>query len=366
MRIYLFLATLALSACTPRGELTFAPDAAKVGDVQEVFLGTTRNVLDESGDFGNERSETLRFASFNVSVPPNREPGQIVWPREGRPPDPLTDFVTVNRTAFDGSRDFRSALAKAVRREDGTATIFVHGYNNNFAEGLYRVVQLSADIDLPGETVHYSWPSAARAFGYVADRDSVVFARDGLTELIRQVDAAGAKHITLLAHSMGAMLTMESLQQIALSDRRLLDRIGGVVLISPDIDVDVFRSQARSIGKLPQPFAVFTSSADRVLRLSARLSGQTDRLGTLTDITRVDDLEVKLIDSSAFDAGSGHFNAAESPALIAILENFSEINRSFDGDAAGRIGLLPGAVLSVQNATRVILSPVVEIGEGNF
>jgi esterase/lipase superfamily enzyme len=366
MRGVVLLLALVVAACTPRGELTFAPDAASVGSIQEVFLGTTRKMVPDTGDFGPERSESMSFAAFDISVPPDRELGQISWPRQGQPPDPATDFLTVGRTIFDRDRDFRTALARAVRREDGTATIFVHGYNNNFAEGLYRVAQLSSDIDLPGETVHYSWPSAASAFGYVADRDSVTFARDGLVDLVRQVDAAGARNITILAHSMGAMLTMEALVQIALSDRALLDRIGSVILMSPDIDIDVFRAQARSIGALPQPFVIFTSSSDRVLRLSARLTGQTDRLGTLADITRVDDLDVTLLDSTAFNAGSGHFNAAESPALIRILERFGEINRAFDGDAAGRIGLLPGAVLSVQNATKVILQPVVEISEADF
>jgi esterase/lipase superfamily enzyme len=367
MRAVLLPALVVLfAACTPRGELSFGPAVEGVGDIEEVFVGTTRTRVPGTADFGSERSETMSFAMFNVSVPTVREPGEITWPRAGRPPDPATDFVTVGSMIFDRDRDFRRALAQAIRREDGEATIFVHGYNNNFAEGLYRVAQLSSDIDLPGETVQYAWPSAASALGYLTDRDSATFAKAGLADLIRQVDAAGAREITIVAHSMGAFLTMEALQQVALSDRRLLDRIGGVVLISPDIDIDVFRTQAQTIGELPQPFIIFTSEADRVLRLSARLTGQTDRLGTLADITRVDDLELALLDSTAFDAGSGHFNAAESPALIRILERFSEVRGAYDGDAAGRIGLLPGAVLTVQNATKVILSPVAELGEADF
>lgn len=366
MRLVLILA-MALAACTPRGTLTFDSAAAQVGDVEEIFLATTRKPDPATGGFLNERSETMTFASFSVSVPPDRELGQITWPREGQPADPATEFVTVGRAIYETDADFRSRLARAIRNEDGEVTIFVHGYNNNFAEGLYRVAQLSSDLDLPGLTVHYAWPSRARAFGYVADRDSALISRKGLVALIEEVERAGARRVVLLAHSMGAQLMMESLMQISLAGRRdVMDRIGGIVLISPDIDVEVFRSQARSIGNLPQPFIIFTSATDPVLRLSARLTGQRDRLGTLTDLSRVEDLEVTVVDSTAFATGSGHFNAAESPALIRILDRMADVEQAFGRDAAGRPGLLPGAVLTVQNATQIILSPVAAIGEGDF
>jgi esterase/lipase superfamily enzyme len=61
---------------------------------------------------------------------------------------------------------------------------------------------------------------------------------------------------------------METLRQIAIDGRSgLLGRIGTVVLILPDPDVDVFRAQALRIGALPQPFLIVTSPRDRVLAL---------------------------------------------------------------------------------------------------
>jgi esterase/lipase superfamily enzyme len=362
---FAILALAALAACTPRGTLTYDQAAAGVGRVEDIFVGTMRAPDPATGEFGAGRSEVLRFAAYRVSVPPDRDLGEITWPRPGRPADAATDFVTVGRTLFDSDTAFRRSLAPAIRAQGGEATIFVHGYNNNFSEGLYRVAQLSADLDLPGEAVHFAWPSVARPLGYVTDRDSATFARDGMAALILQVEQAGADRVLLVAHSMGAQLTMEALRQLALGGRQdILGRISGVVLISPDIDVDVFRTQARAIGDLPQPFVIFTSSRDRVLRLSARLTGQRDRLGTLSDISRVDDLAVTVLDASAFNEGAGHFNVATSPALIRVLDRIGDVDRAFDRDAAGRTGLLPGAVLTVQNATRVILSPVAAIGQG--
>jgi esterase/lipase superfamily enzyme len=137
--------------------------------------------------------------------------------------------------------------------------------------------------------------------------------------------------------------------------------VRGVVLISPDIDVEVFRMQARDIGRLPQPFLIFGSDRDRVLRLSALITGQKGRLGSLENIDQVADLDVTYLDVGAFSSGAGHFVAGTSPALIQLLGRIGEVDQAFGGDAAGRTGLLPGLILTTRSATRIILSPVAEI-----
>jgi len=82
--------------------------------------------------------------------------------------------------------------------------------------------------------------------------------------------------IILVAHSMGARLTMETLRQLELSrpgwSARALD---GVLLISPDVNIDVFRSQAARFQTWPEPFVIFASRQDRFLRISAALRGRT-------------------------------------------------------------------------------------------
>lgn len=357
------LVFLILIACTPRGEMSFAP-AAEGGIQQEVFVGTTRKREAVVGQFGVERSETVTFARFDLSIPPNREVGEINWPADGRAPNPATDFVVTDQTIYTDAPQFRGDMAGALRANGGEATIFVHGYNNNFSEGLYRIAQLSSDLDLPGVAVHYAWPSIAKPLGYVVDRDSALFARDGLAELIGQVKQAGATKIYLVAHSMGSHLSMEALRAIALTrDTGTMNRIAGVILISPDIDVDVFRSQAREIGVLPQPFVIFGSDKDRVLRLSGRLTGQRERLGTLQDLNRVADLKVTYLDVGAFTEGSGHFEVGDSAALIRLFDRIGDVDRAFNRDAAGRTGLLPGLIITAQSASRIILQPVVDLSQ---
>ncbi len=239
-RAFLAVFLLALLSCSPRGAITYVPEAARVGAVTPVFIGTTR-VL-EDGMFGSDRSEAMRFARYDISIPPKRTTGEINWPTRLAKPNPKRHFLTTNELLYPAETDFRADLRRDLGKHGNEAVIFVHGYNNNFSEGLYRVAQFAHDLELPGSVVHYAWPSAAKPLGYVYDRDSAMFARDGLERLINEVSAAGAKRILLVAHSMGSSLAMEAMRQASIrGDQATMDRIAGVILISPDLDVDLFR-----------------------------------------------------------------------------------------------------------------------------
>lgn len=362
MHRFLILITLtALLACAPRGIVTLAPDAAGVGQVQQVFIGTTRH-QEQDGSFSPVRSEKVHFARFDVSIPPNRTLGEINWPPRKGKADPRRHFLTTDEIVYQTGEAFRGALQKEIIGKGGEAVIFVHGYNNNFAEGVYRVAQFAHDLEISGAIVHYAWPSAAEPLGYAYDRDSALFARDGLEQLIHQVARAGAKRIVLVAHSMGGGLAIEALRQAAIrGDKRTLDLISAVILISPDIDVDVFKQNARAIGKLPQPFVIFSSDRDRVLRVSALMTGQSERLGSVTDIRELSELQVTLMDVGEFSEGAGHFTVGDSPVLIQLLAKIQQVEGAFEADRRARIGVLPGVVMTVQNATQVVLRPVVQV-----
>jgi len=360
LRIVLALGLSLLLACTPRGAITFDPSAASVGQVTPVFIATTRQL--EAGGFGPDRSEKLHFARYDISIPPLREVGEINWPSRFAPPNPQRHFLTTNEVLYPEDKAFRADLKRQLAANGNEAVIFIHGYNNNFSEGLYRIAQFAHDLELPGAVVHYAWPSAARPLGYVYDRDSAMFARDGLERLIDEVAAAGAQRILLVAHSMGSNLAMEALRQSAIrGDRKTLDRLAGVLLISPDIDVDLFRMQAHAMGELPQPFLIVGSDRDKMLGLSARLTGQKERLGSLSDVSKVADLKVTFMDVGQFSEGAGHFTLGDSPALIRLLDGVGQIEGAFEADRAKRVGLVSGVVMTVQNATQIVLTPVADI-----
>jgi esterase/lipase superfamily enzyme len=354
-------------ACSPRGTLTMAPQAATVGEVRSVFVGTTRGMDPETGEFSGDRSETDRYARFDISIPPERTSGEITWPKPHLKPNFTTDFLTTAANTYPDPTSFRRDLTAALssqRPGQREAVVYVHGFNNTFSEGLYRIAQLSHDLEMPGVAVHYSWPSLGKPLAYVYDRDSVLFARDGLQDLLEQVAAAGADRIVIVGHSMGSALVMEALRQMAIrGGSKVWGRIAGVVLISPDIDVEVFRSQALRIGTLPQPFLIFTSQKDKALALSARLTGQKERLGTLEDVSLVADLKVTLFEVGAFSTGAGHFTPGDSPVLIQLLGRLADVDAAFARDQTGRTDLISGTVLTLQQATRIVLSPVTALAD---
>jgi esterase/lipase superfamily enzyme len=355
-QVLVLVLIVALAGCASRPVLRFAPEAVAELPTRSVFIATTRTVKDNG--FGIGRSPVPIYLRYDLSVPPGRPKGDLASAES--PLDPATQFIGKGREIYSAAADFRSELRAALmRRSAGNreAVIYVHGFNNTFDEGLLRIAQLTEDFEMPGVAVHYAWPSAASVFGYAYDRDSVLFARDGLDQLIDQVRAAGAQTVVIVAHSVGSQLVMETLRQRSLvRPGSVAKDVQGVVLISPDIDVQVFRSQALRIGELPSPFAIFVSQRDRALNLSALLTGQRDRLGTV-DATKIADLEVTVIDVTNFSDGTDHFTAATSPTLLAIFDRAAAFNRAFRGDSAGRAGLLPGTVLRVRNATQVVLFP---------
>lgn len=361
MRWLLLALCVVMVGCTIRGDLARVPAGVEPSaTVIPIFFATNRDT--DALPFGANRKEQLLFGRADVSVPPIHRPGQIEWPN--RNPNPNEHFLLAATDVYKGPRDFRSKINGALAKRSPNnqdVVIYVHGFNSRFDDSVYRMAQIANDLEIPGISVSYSWPSAGNPLGYAYDRDSALFARDDLERLVQEVASTRAKNVIIVAHSLGSLLTMETLRQLKLrGDRKTLNRIGGVILMSPDVDVDVFRSQANQIGKLPQPFIVFSSANDRALRLVERLTRQKNRLGRLDDLKKIAEFEVLFVDVTAFDGSDplNHFNTAKSPALLKLLSQIEDFDGAFSGDDSSRTGLLPGTILTVQNASELILSPL--------
>ncbi|TDK44454.1 alpha/beta hydrolase [Antarcticimicrobium luteum] len=357
-QMLMLMAATGVSACADRFHAPLMPQAGDVGILRPVFVATNR-VPEPGGWFTTDRSERISYMQLGVSIPPTHQKGQI---RNGfKNPDPQTDFAIATRTDMDGRQGFRAALSRAIRAAPADRreiALYIHGYNNSFFDGVFRTAQITHDFDVPAIPVHFSWPSATHPLGYTYDRDSVLFSRDALEELLRDLRAANPRRIILVAHSLGTMLLMETLRQIEIADPGWSRRaLSGVVLISPDLDIDLFRVQARRFHELPQPFAIFVSKRDKALALSARINGAGARLGNLRDAEALGEFPVTILDVSDFSSRNSHFTLGTSPALISLLSNSATLDVAFQTDRAGRSGLLPGTVLTVRNATQLILSP---------
>ena len=199
----------------------------------------------------------------------------------------------------------------------------MHGFNTNFAEGIYRQAQMLHDFGTPALGVHYSWPSAADARLYLYDRDSAFFARDGLERLLRLLAESRAEAIVLVGHSMGAQVALEAMRQMALvGSPRFFDKLKAVALLSPDVDVDLFRSEIAPLATMDIPWFIFVSTHDRALRAASFLRGQQARLGSLVDPEALAGLDVTVIDMSDVEGGDAlnHSVVASSPVMISLVQ----------------------------------------------
>ena len=59
----------------------------------------------------------------------------------------------------------------------------------------------------------------------------------------------------------------------------LLEHYVKKILAAPDIDIDLFRAQMASVGKMRHPITVLVASDDPALKISSRLAARRMRLG---------------------------------------------------------------------------------------
>ncbi|MBC2775310.1 alpha/beta fold hydrolase [Rhizobium sp. AQ_MP] len=270
-----------LGACAgrpgPETLSTVALNDHKPTRVETLFTVTTRGRAEPGTNvFNTSKTREPNYARFDVSIPPNHKPANIEWPKSGRKPDPKTDFAVVSQSALD-----RAALLQAVRtRDKAPPVVFVHGYNYNFQESLFRLAQLKTDSNLDGTPILFSWPSLAALPAYVADKEAATYSRDALANLLSDLTQERKGQVEVFAHSMGGWLTMEALRQLRLQGKGdVLNRLR-VIMAAPDIDDDVFSAQLDIIGRMRTPITVLVAPDDRALRVSSFL-GAGDRVGAL-------------------------------------------------------------------------------------
>ena len=331
-----------------RDEAAHADDVAP--DRVSVLAATNRTPDSVRGGFGSAWADNLTYEQYAFSVPSGRKNTAITYP--SAKPDPERQFAVVERKQLPKDAFVHQALASV--QPDGTVGIFVHGYNYSYQEALYRTAQIAADANIPGAPILFSWPSAAAVAGYVADRDAALSSRSDLDALVRSLSASGkVKRIILFGHSMGGFLVMETVRQLKLEHRDDVIAKLAVILAAPDIDVDVFRSQLKDIGRMPLPISLLVSKDDRALVASSFIAGERPRVGRLDiDDPVIEEATLKerlrVIDITSIQAsdGLGHDRYASLAKFGAQLASFESGRRSTAGDVGAYVFDAAGAAVA--------------------
>lgn len=279
---------LALPACAgrPTGVLQPVADAgagAGTSRVEMLVVTDRKSAASPGVLFSGERGDGVRYTDLVVSIPPDaaRKPGTVQWP-ERLPGNPATDFVALRAEPLSRSAVPAWTGRMLKRRPGRHVLLFVHGFNNKFEDAVFRFAQIVHDSGADVAPVLFTWPSRGSVLAYGYDRESTNYSRNSLETTLR--DLAGdpsVGEITVLAHSMGNWLTLESLRQMAIRDRRVAPKIRDVILAAPDVDVDLAREAFRDLGTARPRLTLMVSNDDQALAVSRLVWGDSVRLGAI-------------------------------------------------------------------------------------
>lgn len=240
--------------------------------------------------YQSRRAPTLDYGIATVTIPRSHRPGAIetpkIWRAEfGLSPSKHVVLKSVTPMAKDA---FFDGLGQAIDgRGRKEVFVFIHGYNTSFEKAAKRAAQIAYDMHFAGLPVLYSWPSAARAAGYVSDAAVVRLSGRRLSRFLEDLVArTGAERVNIVAHSMGNRALTDALELMAL--RRGIKAgdppvFGQVVFAAPDVDAGLFAEMVPTIRPLAERLTLYASEDDWALFASRRLHGNAPRAGQAGD-----------------------------------------------------------------------------------
>ncbi len=255
-------------------------------------------------------------------------------------------------------------LAAAPRKE---VVLFVHGYANTFQDASFTMGELCHFLGREFVCAVFTWPAGGSRglfMGYNVDRESGEFAVHHLKQAIRIIaDTPGVEKVHLLAHSRGTDVLVTALRELEIEayiGGLLLDsrfKVRNIVLMSPDLDIDVGIAKMFSIesdpdlpwGKAPDPrlvlphpklrLTVYMSQGDKALSASEYLMGSLHRIGRLDQTLLTKE---QLAKSQGIAGFAALIQVTDTPGFLGHSYFVSDPAVSSDLVALIRYGLEPG------------------------
>ena len=308
---------LFLGGCSALSSTGANLDAAALSVKPTLLVATTRKPVDGARAkpwFGTERASAMTLAR-----------GKLVPPDEGRFSLSAVGLGDWRLETIEPVRTFGDLIVPGPEKRD--VLLYVHGFNQTFETAALDAARLSAGIHFRGETMLFSWPSKAKLLDYGYDRESAMWSRDALERVLSLLMAnPGVGRIHVVAHSVGTMLSMESLRQIyARHGLAVADRIGAVIFAAPDIDMDVFTSSLERMPPIGPKITLITATNDRALAVAGWIAGGMTRVGA-AEKTQLEKLGLRVIDASAEGFGIINHDLFLSNADIRLV-----IRRAVEG-----------------------------------
>lgn len=240
------------------------------------------------GSDWNDAQGHLTYGTCDVSIPIKKHtPGDVEKPSIFRMESSLelpAKHVVVYTPQRLAQAEFFDGLANDVRQRDQKeVVIFIHGFNNTFDDAASRLGVLAYDMDFDGIPILYSWTSEGGSWGpvyYVRDEESIKLTNRPLTEFLDAVAQtardAGAKRLSIVAHSMGNRPLVAAMQALAAraNGKVFFDE---VVMAAPDVPAQGFATDEwplmQGTVSPAKRVTLYASSNDKALRASKKVHG---------------------------------------------------------------------------------------------
>ena len=233
-----------------------------------------------------------------------REPYQISKGPEGKILRDQTELARHFEAKAGLQGEVERRLAQAPKKE---VLLYVHGFNETFASAAYTAAELCHFLGREDVCAFFTWPASSTGnflTSYTTTTESAEYAVEHLKKTIRLLGTTpGVDGLQILAHSRGTALTLRAVHElineaIAAGKEPLnLYKIDNLVLLSPDIDVDIAGQQITGYlsdpelvtvwpeGRLPRVLkgrlTIYASPEDRALLVSQILFRSRHRVGQL-------------------------------------------------------------------------------------
>jgi esterase/lipase superfamily enzyme len=204
---------------------------------------------------------------------------------------PNTKFELHNRSDATDAKTFIHELHSfAVKWNQRTAFVYVHGFANSFDAAVNRMALLSKQYNFPGVPVVLSWASANNPMVdfttgqvcYINDsrmiRKSCEYFQQILGSLVTKY---GSNNVMVLAHSMGGQLVTDMLTSCAGSSKVWNDamKLGPLIFAAPDVDQAEFKKESSLMVTRAKNVVLYTSQNDVALAISSKFGPGSRRAG---------------------------------------------------------------------------------------
>lgn len=287
-----------------------------------VHYATNREPSGGNEIFSSTKVDKVSYGIAKVSIPKNiHKSGRVERPSEYFKfilrEDKNKHFVIDSGNYLEEEEFFDTVNTAS---EGKSIMIFVHGYNVNFKDAVFKSTQIKYDLNYAWPILLFSWPSKAKVKSYVSDKENSLYSSSALQHLLEKVSDMNIEEVVVIGHSMGAFCLAEALKSFTPTN----NSFKRLALAAADIQKDEFvDSYSMKIKRVFELISLYMSSSDKAL-IASDFVNESERVGDsrggVLVVKDIESIDMSDADNNLFSLG--HSYVSESNKALDDLYHF--------------------------------------------